>query len=77
VENVRGTHKGVSKADGLPLERSSHRAAKILNDLKAQLMQLCDGDVGEYNLLYNAPIEIYIRKFEHHIKQSNNGKGTT
>lgn len=49
----------------------------MINDLKAQAMSLCQGDITQYNELYLSSVEIYLRKFEHYIKTNSDGKGTT
>jgi len=39
-------------------------------------MSLSDGSATEYKELMFGSIDIYLRKFEHQLKQKSNGKGS-
>jgi hypothetical protein len=52
------------------------RAKKAADDLRAQIMNLCNGNIMEYNELMKGDVLTYLLKFEMSIKKSKgNGIG--
>jgi hypothetical protein len=50
-----------------------YRAKKVVDDLKAQVMDLCAGNIVEFNTLMASDVSTYLLKFELFIKQQKNG----
>lgn len=76
MEAQRGTDGGVKGADGSVNFSPQFKALKVEEDLKAQVMALSGGNTQEYNSIMSGSVEVYLRKFEHHIKSNAHGEGT-
>jgi hypothetical protein len=57
-----------------PLEYSpGHRAKKVADELRQQVINLCGGNIVEFKELMSSDVSTYLLKFELFIKQQKNG----